>query len=81
MVGLYCPCYMSALNAAGWHLHFISKDRTVGGHVLGVNIAEAASAWADLDAFEVRLPKNRMFDGFDLTVDQSRDIEKVEKNR
>ena len=81
MVGLYCPCYMSALNAVGWHLHFISKDRTVGGHVLGVDIAEAVSTWTDLDAFEVRLPKNGMFGGFDLTVDQSRDIEKVEKNR
>lgn len=81
MVGLYCPCYMSALNAVGWHLHFISKDRTVGGHVLDVDIAEAVSTWTDLDAFEVRLPKNGMFDGLDLAVDQSRDIEKVEKNR
>ena len=80
MVGLYCPFYMSALNAAGWHFHFISKDKTRGGHVLGVQIAEAVSAWADIDAFEVKLPQNEMFAGFDLTVDQSKDIEKVEKN-
>ena len=81
MVGLYCPAYMSSLNAAGWHLHFISKDKTKGGHVLGVHISEAVLTLKDIDAFEVRLPKNKMFSEFDLTIDQSADIEKVEKNK
>ena len=81
MVGLYCPPYMAALNAVGWHLHFISKDRTKGGHVLGVHIADAVLTWDDIDAFQVRLPQNKMFAGFDLTVDQSEDIEKIEKNK
>ena len=27
VVGLYCPEYMSDLNAVGWHFHFISEDR------------------------------------------------------
>ena len=78
MVGVYCPPYMAALNAVGWHLHFISGDKTKGGHVLGVNIADAVLTWDDIDGFEVRLPKNEMFAGFDLTVDQSGDIQKVE---
>ena len=81
MVGVYCPPYMAALNAVGWHLHFISGDKTKGGHVLGVNIADAVLTWNDIDGFEVRLPQNKMFAGFDLTVDQSEDIHKVETNR
>ena len=81
MVGVYCPPYMAALNAVGWHLHFISGDKTKGGHVLGVNIADAVLTWDDIDGFEVRLPKNEMFAGFDLTVDQSEDIQKVETNQ
>ena len=81
MVGVYCPPYMAALNAVGWHLHFISGDKTKGGHVLGVNIADAVLTWDDIDGFEVRLPKNEMFAGFDLTVDQSGDIQKVETNQ
>ena len=72
---------MAALNAVGWHLHFISGDKTKGGHVLGVNIADAVLTWDDIDGFEVRLPKNEMFAGFDLTVDQSGDIQKVETNQ
>ena len=81
MVGLYCPPYMSDLNAVGWHLHFISKDKTKGGHVLGLNIADAVLTWDDTDAFQMNLPQNEMFAGFDLTIDQSADIEKVEKNQ
>ena len=80
MVGIYCPPYMASLNAVGWHLHFLSKDKTKGGHMLGVNVEDAVLTWKDLNAFEVRLPQGERFSGFDLTVDQSADIEKVEKN-
>lgn len=34
LIGLYCPVQIGFLNASGWHLHFISDDKTVGGHVL-----------------------------------------------
>ena len=62
-------------------MHFISRDKTKGGHVLGVQVADAVLTWDDIDGFEVRLPKNEMFAGFDLTVDQSEDIQKVETNQ
>ena len=78
IVGLYCPPYMSYLNAVGWHMHFISKDQTKGGHVLGVNIADAVLTWDDTDGFQMQLPQNETFSGYDLTADQSKDIEKVE---
>lgn len=78
VVGLYCPSYMSDLNAAGWHMHFISADKTKGGHVLGLSVANATLTWDDADAFQMLLPQNEMFSGLDLTVDQSEDIRKVE---
>lgn len=80
IVGLYCPPYMSHLNAVGWHLHFVSKDKTKGGHILGLKIADALLTWDDTDAFQMRLPQSEAFSGFDLSVDQSEDIEKIEKN-
>ena len=81
VVGLYCPPYLSSLNAVGWHMHFVSKDKTTGGHVLGMEIACATLIWDEIDGFELRLPQNAMFAGLDLTVDQSEDIEKIEKSR
>ncbi len=34
IVGFYCPDYVEGLNVPGYHLHFITEDRTAGGHVL-----------------------------------------------
>ncbi len=79
LVCLYCPPYMDRLNATGWHLHFISEDRTKGGHVLGLKLDKGTATWDDTDTFEMALPDSGMFSGFDLTIDQSEDIEKVEK--
>ncbi|MCQ2094017.1 MAG: acetolactate decarboxylase [Bacteroidaceae bacterium] len=36
IVAIYCPDYMDKLNAVGWHFHFISEDRTKGGHILNL---------------------------------------------
>jgi acetolactate decarboxylase len=35
MLGFRFPDYVEGLEVSGFHLHFISEDRTRGGHVLG----------------------------------------------
>ena len=81
LVGLYCPPYMNQLNAVGWHMHVLSKDKTKGGHVLGVSVGEAKLTVCEIDSFQLQLPQTAAFDRFDLTVDQSHDIEKIERNQ
>lgn len=81
LVGVYCPPYMAGLNAVGWHLHFISKDKTKGGHVLGVNLANAVLTWDDTDEFQMRLPQNEKFHRFDLAADQSDAMKRIETNK
>ena len=78
IVAMYCPPYMSDLNASGWHLHFLSEDKAKGGHVLGLHLEKADISLDITDSFEMKLPDNDMFAGFDLTIDQSEDIKKVE---
>jgi acetolactate decarboxylase len=34
MLGFRFPAYVEGIEVAGYHLHFISEDRTRGGHVL-----------------------------------------------
>lgn len=41
LIGFWCPDYVGQLNAAGYHLHFISADRTLGGHINDVTITNA----------------------------------------
>ena len=78
IVGFYCPNYMDKLNAVGWHFHFISDDKTKGGHILECSFNSADATFDRTENFAMILPNNEMFNGFDLTVDQSSDIKKVE---
>ena len=78
VVGLYCPPYMEDLNAVGWHFHFISEDRQAGGHVLDLSAEDVDVSIDRSDYFAIVLPNNEMFNNFDLTIDQSKDIKKVE---
>jgi acetolactate decarboxylase len=40
LVGFRCPAYVGGVNVAGYHLHFVSSDRTAGGHVLELKLKE-----------------------------------------
>lgn len=37
LVGFWAPEYSMAVSVPGYHFHFISDDREVGGHVLGLS--------------------------------------------
>ena len=34
MVGFWCPAYVEGMSVPGYHLHFITKDKKTGGHLL-----------------------------------------------
>ena len=78
VVALYCPQYMEDLNAAGWHLHFVSKDKKYGGHVLDLDVDKAELKIDCTKGFNMQLPDTEMFPSLDLTKDQSEDIKQVE---
>ena len=78
VVALYCPQYMKDLNAAGWHLHFVSKEKKYGGHVLELDVDKAELKIDCTQGFNMQLPDTEMFPTLDLTKDQSEDIKKVE---
>ena len=58
IVGLWCPEYVGGVNVPGYHFHFISEDRTMGGHLLDASF-EKAQAFADsTDGFVMALSPN-----------------------
>lgn len=46
MLGFRFPAYVEGIEVAGYHLHFISADRTRGGHVLD---SRSRGLWVRLD--------------------------------
>ncbi|EJT45361.1 hypothetical protein A1Q1_06124 [Trichosporon asahii var. asahii CBS 2479] len=67
MVGFHTPKYAGQINAAGDHLHFISEDRKIGGHVLEFKTeGEANIQLARMPSFHVEVPTDGQFTGIDL---------------
>jgi acetolactate decarboxylase len=44
MIGLRFPDYSESIEVSGYHLHFITADRTRGGHVLNARPRQAVAA-------------------------------------
>ena len=80
IVGLYCPDFMSSLNSTGWHFHFISDDKKIGGHVLEVDVNRALFFLDRTDAFSMIVPKADAFDTLNFKSDMSEDIRKAEQD-
>lgn len=66
LVGYWCPEYMNGINLAGYHLHFLSDDHTMGGHLLECSIENAAITIDTVTQFQMLLPQNEHFLQTDL---------------
>ena len=80
VVALYCPDYMGGLNTPGWHFHFISDDRTKGGHILDLSFETAEAAFDLTESFDLYLSDDEDFQRMELSKDVSDAIKKVETN-
>ena len=78
LVGVYFPDYMDGINMPGWHLHFLSEDRTKGGHVFDVCLREGAVKVDKINSIVINLPKEPAFDTYSLKQDLQDEIKSVE---
>jgi acetolactate decarboxylase len=57
LLGFRFPAWVEGIEVAGYHLHFVSDDRTRGGHVLDSRVAAGARLRIDpSDDLHVELP-------------------------
>jgi len=78
LVAVYFPEYMNELNMHGWHLHFLSDDKTKGGHVLGFNGLNGSAQIDEIHEFNMILPTDDTFKTMNFTEDMSNKISSVE---
>ena len=79
LVGVYFPDHMDGINMPGWHLHFLSEDRTKGGHVFNVILKQGTVFLDKISRIEIDLPKAAAFDTYSLKQASEEEIKKVEK--
>ena len=79
LVGIWAPQFSSALNIAGYHFHFLSEDRTKGGHLLECRGKDLRVRVERLNDFHLSLPESEEFLRADLTKDTSKDLAYAEQ--
>ncbi len=80
IVGFRLPAYVKGINVPGYHLHFLSKDKKSGGHILDFEMEEGAVAIQTCDRFYMILPESSTgFNQVDLSKDRSKALRKVEQ--
>jgi acetolactate decarboxylase len=81
LVGIRCPAWVGTLNVPGYHWHFLSADRKIGGHVLGCQVKDATLVYDECDSLVIRIPTSEGFDEFDHGQIKQQDINKIERER
>jgi acetolactate decarboxylase len=79
LVGIWAPQFASALNVVGYHFHFLSEDRTKGGHLLECSGTNLRVRVEKLNNFHLSLPESEEFLRADLTKDASKDLAYAEQ--
>lgn len=71
LVGFVMPEYMQGVNIPGYHVHFLSRDKTKGGHLLECVIASGKVKIDNIDRFTMALPGSADFDRLDFSSNVS----------
>jgi acetolactate decarboxylase len=81
LIGLRCPAWIGTLNVAGYHWHFLSDDRKVGGHVLGCSFQDGLLRYDECTSLVIHLPQSTQFNAFDAGGVNKQDIDQIERQR
>lgn len=56
LVAIRCPAEASGPAVPGWHFHFVSRDKTQGGHVLQLAGASGLAEWMGMEDLILEMP-------------------------
>ncbi len=79
VVGFWTPDLVGGLNVPGFHLHYITEDRSAGGHILDFVLENATVEMDVTSRFTVVLPTEGSFTEVDLSGDLSHELAVAEK--
>lgn len=79
LVGFWSPEFMQTIAVPGYHLHFVSDNRLIGGHLLDCVLSSAVIEVSEVRSLQIVLPQTQGFDRSELSSDKSRELERVEK--
>ena len=79
LLGFRLPPYLSGVNVPGYHFHFITKDRSRGGHVLKCRTGHVQMQIDEIPELHLVLPESGDFLKANVSGDKSAELHKAEK--
>lgn len=79
IVGYYLPAYLNGVNMPGYHFHFLSDDKTSGGHLLELTIKEVTLALDNTYGINLSLPEQSDFYRTNISDDKHDEIKTIEQ--
>ncbi len=81
VIAVWCPQYVSGICWPGWHFHYLSSDKTQGGHVLDLSVDRLHMKIHRIERFDLTLPQNPEFAQRDLCEELSAKTAAVESTK
>jgi acetolactate decarboxylase len=78
LMGFWTPPFAKTVNIAGWHIHFLSDDRSKGGHLLDCEGDGGAVGFQALNDFRIAIPETADFLKAELGGDPTAALDKAE---
>ena len=79
LVGFRFPDWSEGIEVAGYHLHFVDRDRKKGGHVLDFTILEGEARLESSSELNVELPPGVELGSAGVAADVHAAIDKAER--
>jgi acetolactate decarboxylase len=81
LAGFRFPDFARGMNVPGFHLHFLTEDRSAGGHVLDLVLEEGTLAIDASARFHLALPTDPAFLHADLDYDRGDELDRAERGK
>src|SRR5215210_711038 len=79
LVGFQFPDYTLGLNVSGYHFHFITADRSAGGHVLGCTLARGELHIDREGDLRLELPPDVGLPAPDQSAEKGETLDRIER--
>ena len=79
MVGFWCPQWLNGINVPGYHLHYVNKQRSAGGHLLDCTMISGTVTLDITPSIYLQTPLEPPFMNADLSTDRAAETKAVEK--
>ncbi|WP_236901621.1 acetolactate decarboxylase [Empedobacter brevis] len=81
LIGFHLPEYLNGINSKGFHFHFLSSDKSQGGHVLDFTGKDLKIEIAEVKSFELEIPTDKDFQNFKFDTKDNEALKRVEQGK